>query len=154
MTNENVIFKYGSFKNLPSSKIPGTVYFCSDDGSIYWDVSSSMRIQLKDKSKLPLDGSASMSGSLNMGSQTIRNLKDPQELQDAVTKNYADTTYKYTVDGTALILSSNKISHSTANGYRHIPANGSSGQVLFWSSAGTAKWGNLSNLSIDDGVVS
>lgn len=39
------------------------------------------------------------------------------------------------------ITSSGTISHSTASGYKHIPSGGSSGQILRWSSDGTATWG-------------
>lgn len=35
--------------------------------------------------------------------------------------------------------------HPTSAGYKHIPAGGSSGQILRWSSAGTAVWGNDNN---------
>ena len=46
------------------------------------------------------------------------------------------------------ITTSGTIAHSTANGYKHIPSNGSSGQFLGYSSAGTASWqGGLLNYS-------
>jgi hypothetical protein len=32
-------------------------------------------------------------------------------------------------------------SHASTNGYNHIPANGSSGQILRWASTGVATWG-------------
>ena len=57
-------------------------------------------------------------------------------------------------DGGAILLDSStpitesgtrKISHATAAGYKHIPAGGSSGQVLIWSSSGTAAWGTLAD---------
>lgn len=40
------------------------------------------------------------------------------------------------------------ISHSTANGYKHIPASGSSSQILTYASAGTAQWGYVVNANI------
>mgnify|MGYP005840899657 CR=1 FL=1 len=47
-----------------------------------------------------------------------------------------------------------QITHSTANGYVHIPSNGSSTQILQYSSAGTAKWVTLSgDISVTDGGV-
>lgn len=55
-------------------------------------------------------------------------------------------------DGGAILVDSSvpitesgtrKVSHATTAGYKHIPAGGSSGQVLMWSSSGTATWGNL-----------
>lgn len=38
------------------------------------------------------------------------------------------------------ITTSGTISHSTANGYKHIPSNGAANQYLKYSSAGTAAW--------------
>lgn len=51
------------------------------------------------------------------------------------------------VDSSAPITESGtrKVSHATTAGYKHIPAGGSSGQVLMWSSSGTATWGSLSD---------
>lgn len=55
-------------------------------------------------------------------------------------------------DGGAILLDSStpiteegtrKISHATTAGYKHIPAGGSSGQFLGWSSNGTAQWSDL-----------
>lgn len=45
------------------------------------------------------------------------------------------------------------VSHSTAAGYHHIPAGGSSGQYLKWSSAGVATWaaGPTSSVTFKDG---
>ena len=37
----------------------------------------------------------------------------------------------------------NKYTHPTTNGNKHIPADGSAGQYLKWSAAGTAEWVNL-----------
>lgn len=57
-------------------------------------------------------------------------------------------------DGGAILLDSStpitesgtrKISHATTAGYKHIPTGGSSGQVLIWSSSGTAAWGTLAD---------
>jgi len=42
---------------------------------------------------LPRDGSKTMQGTLDMGTNTIINLVDPTNPQDSVTKNYADTTF-------------------------------------------------------------
>ncbi len=41
------------------------------------------------------------------------------------------------------ITSTGTITHSTANGYKHIPATGSSGKFLGYASAGTASWQSL-----------
>lgn len=39
-----------------------------------------------------------------------------------------------------------KYTHPTTSGNKHIPSGGSSGQVLIWSSDGTAVWGNESSI--------
>ena len=75
--------------------------------------------------------------------------------------------------GTGLTLSGTTFSHATGTGYNHIPTGGSSGQILKWSSAGTATWADEysyelptatsstlggikvgENLNISDGVLS
>lgn len=75
--------------------------------------------------------------------------------------------------GTGLRLDGTTFSHATGTGYNHIPTGGSSGQILKWSSAGTAQWADEysytlptatattlggikvgDNLSISDGVLS
>jgi hypothetical protein len=49
-------------------------------------------------------------------------------------------------------LSGDALSHSTADGYKHIPSTGASAQLLQYSSAGTAKWITLSgDATIADG---
>ncbi len=45
---------------------------------------------------------------------------------------------KTKLDGIA--AGANNYIHPTTAGYKHIPAAGASGQILEWSSAGTAKW--------------
>lgn len=73
-----------------------------------------------------------------------------------------------------IAVGANAYEHPTSEGYKHIPSGGSSGQILRWSAAGTAVWGNESssytlptasasvlggvkvgaNLSISEGVLS
>ncbi len=50
---------------------------------------------------------------------------------------------KTKLDGIA--SGANAYSHPTGNGNNHIPSGGSSGQILRWSSAGTAAWGSDNN---------
>lgn len=54
----------------------------------------------------------------------------------------------------------NNYTHPTGNGNNHIPAGGSSGQILRWSSAGAAVWGSetavptkTSQLTNDSGYI-
>ena len=51
-----------------------------------------------------------------------------------------------TIAGAGLSFSGGVLSHSTANGYGHIPASGAANQVLVYASAGVAAWSN--NLSL------
>ena len=53
------------------------------------------------------------------------------------------STDKAKLDGIA--SGANKYTHPTSSGNKHIPAGGSSGQILRWASDGTATWGNDNN---------
>ncbi len=55
----------------------------------------------------------------------------------------------------AIVLTGDQLSHSTADGYIHIPSAGSSAQILQYSAAGTAKWITVSSdITIaDNGAV-
>ena len=48
----------------------------------------------------------------------------------------------------------NAYSHPTGNGNNHIPSGGSSGQILRWSSAGTAVWGSDNNTTYSNATTS
>ena len=50
---------------------------------------------------------------------------------------------KSKLDGIA--ANANNYSHPTSSGNKHIPAGGAAGQILRWSSDGTAVWGNDNN---------
>lgn len=71
-----------------------------------------------------------------------------------------DTTYSAATTSAAGLMSAadktklngiatgaNNYTHPTTAGNRHIPAGGSSGQILTWSAAGTAQWGDPSGAS-------
>lgn len=54
--------------------------------------------------------------------------------------------------GTGIVLTGDALSHSTADGYKHIPSTGASAQILQYSAAGTAKWVSVSgDATIADG---
>ena len=53
------------------------------------------------------------------------------------------STDKAKLDGIA--SGANNYTHPTSSGNKHIPAGGSSGQILRWASDGTATWGNDNN---------
>ena len=69
-----------------------------------------------------------------------------------------NTTYSNATTSTAGLMSAadktkldgiasgaNKYTHPTTSGNKHIPAGGSSGQILRWASDGTAQWGSDNN---------
>lgn len=71
-----------------------------------------------------------------------------QELNDKVDKdgnkvlsekNFT-STYETKLKGIA--DNANNYVHPTSSGNKHIPSGGSSGQILIWSSDGTAQWGS------------
>ena len=79
--------------------------------------------------------------------QDISGLATKTELENKVDKelgkglseaNYTETE-KQKLSGIA--ANANNYTHPTGAGNKHIPAGGSSGQILKWSEAGTAVWG-------------
>lgn len=60
---ENVVFRRGPSSTIPSTKVPGTILIETDTGRVYVDDTESSRIQLKDDTKLPLEGTAKKSES-------------------------------------------------------------------------------------------
>lgn len=55
------------------------------------------------------------------------------------------STNDYTTAEKTKLAGLSNYSHPTTSGNKHIPAGGSSGQILRWSSDGTAVWGNDNN---------
>lgn len=68
--------------------------------------------------------------------QTVAGLMSPED--------------KTKLDGIA--AGSNNYTHPTTPGNKHIPAGGSSGQILKWSADGTAKWENEHNFISDNDI--
>lgn len=58
MANEKVVLRRGLSSTIPSTKVPGTILIETDTGRVWVDDSESDRVQLKDPTKLPLDGKA------------------------------------------------------------------------------------------------
>ena len=58
MANEKVVLRRGPSSSIPSSKVPGTILIETDTGRAYVDDTESSRIQIKDDTKLPIDGTA------------------------------------------------------------------------------------------------
>lgn len=60
-------------------------------------------------------------------------------------KRYYDNANKKWLGWIQLKFTDTVYSHPTTSGNKHIPSGGSSGQILRWSSDGTAVWGNDNN---------
>ena len=58
MANEKVVLRRGPSSSIPSTKVPGTILIETDTGRAYVDDTESSRIQIKDDTKLPIDGTA------------------------------------------------------------------------------------------------
>lgn len=58
MANEKVVLRRGPSSSIPSTKVPGTILIETDTGRTYVDDTESSRIQIKDDTKLPLEGTA------------------------------------------------------------------------------------------------
>lgn len=54
------------------------------------------------------------------------------------------------IAGTGLVYTNGVLSHATGNGYNHIPSDGTTNQILRWTSAGVAVW---SNETVDEGGI-
>jgi len=251
MANEKVIFKRGPSSALPTTKVAGTILIDTTTGNAYLDDSSTSRIQLKDSTKLPVNGNAASATKWN----TARNINGLSIDGTANRTNYgtcstaagtaakvvactgfalvtgAEITVKFTVTNTApsptlnvnstgakaiyyrgaaisagylaanrtytfryngtqyelvgdintdsnttysaatqsaaglmsaadktkldgIATGANKYTHPTTAGNKHIPAGGSSGQILRWSADGTAVWGNDNNTTYTNFVKS
>ena len=87
------------------------------------------------------------SGAVTLGvpgllSDTTTNAVQANSHTHAITTYTPTASGAISVSGGKVLGSALSISHSTNNGYKHIPANGSVGQILWWSSDGTAVWGD------------
>lgn len=90
MPNNAVVFSRGLAATTPSNYVEGRFLLQTDTGALFLDDTTSSRIQIKDTTKLPLDGSEAMTGNLNLGSNRITNLATPASDTDAATKAYVD----------------------------------------------------------------
>ena len=69
-------------------------------------------------SKLDADGSGTLTGALNMGSNKITSVTDPTSPQDAATKNYVDTGIVHeTADIVSTSISTSEVSEDTITSY-------------------------------------
>lgn len=74
--------------------------------------------------------------------ESINSKVDKVEGKELSSNDFTDA-YKTKLDGIA--ENANNYVHPTTSGNKHIPAGGSSGQILRWESDGTAIWGNDNN---------
>jgi len=87
----------------------------------------------------------------NTGAETIKGIKTFESSPFAPTP---DTTDNSTKVATTAFVKANAYTHPTSSGNKHIPAGGSSGQILRWSADGTAAWGADNNTTYTNFVKS
>ena len=103
MPNEKITFSRGPSTSMPTELVPGQFLVQTDTGNMFLDNTtdpSTGRVQIKDSTKVPLDGSVAMTGVLNMNNyinmnnHKIINLATPTNNTDATTKLYVDTEFQ------------------------------------------------------------
>lgn len=97
MPNEKITFSRGPSTSMPTELVPGQFLVQTDTGNMFLDNTtdpSTGRVQIKDNTKVPLDGSVAMTGALNVGNNKVINLATPTENTDATTKLYVDTEFQ------------------------------------------------------------
>lgn len=97
MPNEKITFSRGPSTSMPTELIPGQFLVQTDTGNMFLDNTtdpSTGRVQIKDSTKVPLDGSVAMTGALNVGNNKVINLATPTENTDAVNKAYVDIEFQ------------------------------------------------------------
>lgn len=144
------------YKHIPSGGTDGQILGWSKDGTAAWnDVSLNKYVAVEP------EGTVQMGVSLEIGDASYNVLFDNASTTSVGLMNISDKTK---LDGIA--ENANNYVHPTSAGNKHIPAGGSSGQILMWSADGTATWANNNPnvsktvnesgfyLSIGDGVFS
>lgn len=92
MADDKVLFKKGLASSIPEQKDPGSIIIATDTGEMYLDDTSSIRIQIKDSTKLPLSG-GTMTGNIDIDNHKIVNVPTPSDDSDAVPKGFVDTAF-------------------------------------------------------------
>ena len=82
MPREEVSFARGTKATMPQDKVPGRLLIATDTGEAYVDDTTTIRVQLKDTTKVSKSGDT-MSGPLNMGSNKITAVSTPTADTDA-----------------------------------------------------------------------
>ena len=125
------------------SKSAGNFIISKDTGEMHVDINASTRVRV---------GVGDLLGT--GGLQSLLDNKAPKSHShsDATTSAAGFMTAAMVTKLNGIAAGANKYSHPTTAGNKHIPAGGSSGQILRWSADGTAVWGNDNNTTY--GVVS
>lgn len=100
MPDQEVKLSRGLKANMPQTRDPGTILIATDTGEAYLDDTASSRVQLKDSTKLPLEG-GTMTGPINMGSNRITNIQNPAADSDVANLGTVRTeiqSSQYTAD--------------------------------------------------------
>lgn len=114
---EDVQFQRGAASTMPEQIVPGTFSIQEDTGNMYLDITNSEsvneRIQIKDSTKLPLDGSAVMTGNLDMGNFVIKNLGNAIDPGDAISKQVLEQVLQ---ENQTFIVCPSELDNITQNG--------------------------------------
>jgi len=117
-----------------------TISISHDDTSSQGSSNNSGRTYIQD---VILDGYGHVTG-LSTATETVVNTNTTYTVGDGgLTQKNFTSTLKNKLDGIA--TSANNYSHPTGAGNKHIPSGGSSGQILQYSSSGTAVWATPSS---------
>lgn len=87
---EIVKFKWGQKETTPATITPGSILLQKNTGNMFIDVSETERVQVKDDTKLPLNGGI-MTGNIDMNNFQLTNLKDATNPGDAISKSFLDS---------------------------------------------------------------
>lgn len=132
--------------------IPG-----QDTNTTYGNASSSSAGLMSATDKAKLDGIASGANKTTVDSELSSTSTNPVQnkvvnnaLSGKAASNHSHSNATSSADGfmasedkaklDGIAAGANKYVHPTTSGNKHIPAGGSSGQILRWSSDGVAKW--------------
>lgn len=134
MADGKVLFKKGLASSIPEQKDPGSIIIATDTGEMYLDDTSSIRIQIKDSTKLPLSG-GTMTGNIDIDNHKIVNVPTPSDASDAVPKSFVDTAFT-TLEGELT---------STLQGYLSLKGGTMSGPIDMTDSKITSSYSPTSN---------
>ena len=156
----DVIFKDSKVVQLNTLKVPtaagGSTYGAGTNGqvlktngtTVYWGSDNNTHYESKTVVANSTTSSAETTANLGNGQVYLNHVENNGVKTTHLISGDGATTVSATTDGTIIIHSTDTntvYTHPTTSGNKHIPSGGSSGQILRWSSDGTATWGSDNN---------